>query len=84
MMIRILFYVSFSYFEHFLSFNMNTLVTLAALIVILCLMICLCRICKAAKLKKIWEQDTDTCRRFMANGMDKGEKFFIALCRLNN
>ena len=35
-------------------------------------------------LKKIWEQDTDTCRRFMANGMDKGEKFFIALCRLNN
>ena len=35
-------------------------------------------------LRKIWEQDTDTCRRFMANGMDKGEKFFIALCRLKN
>ena len=35
-------------------------------------------------LRKIWEQDTDTCRRFMANGMDQGEKFFIALCRLNN
>ena len=35
-------------------------------------------------LRKIWEQDTDTCRRFMANGMDQGEKFFIALCRLNH
>ena len=35
-------------------------------------------------LRKIWEQDTDTCRRCMANGMDQGEKFFIALCRLNN
>ena len=35
-------------------------------------------------LRKIWEQDTDTCRRFMAKGMDQGEKFFIALCRLNH
>jgi len=35
-------------------------------------------------LRKIWEQDTDTCSKFMANGMDQGEKFFIALCRLNH
>ena len=35
-------------------------------------------------LRNIWKQDTNTCRRFMANGMDQGEKYFIALCRLKN
>ena len=35
-------------------------------------------------LRNIWKHDTDTCRRFMANGMDQGEKYFIALCQLKN
>lgn len=30
-------------------------------------------------LRKIWEQDTDTCRRFMANGMDQERNFYRPL-----